>query len=232
MNYIILVIFTALTVSPLLLRAQGAAPDAAMQANYLLMEKAGDAYERVEGYRVKGSPYLFGKGYPGIVYQKGAEPNATELFYNVYRQQVYLQLAGQARPELLVPNVDSFSLNISGETYNGKLTFMNGAQIGLSDKVFAQRIIGTGTHKLYKVYDMQLAASTTNLMESDLRSYELTRQFYVVSNGGTAVKVRPTYYGLEKALKKVDISKFGTPGDYDTDFEQAARNALMMLNNQ
>lgn len=212
--------------------AQGAAPDAAMQANYLLMEKAGDAFERVDGYRVKGSPFLFGKGYDGMVWQKDAAPTAKEIFYNVHRQQVYLQLPGQARPELMLPNVDSFALNIAGETYNGKLHFVNGKLIGLTDKFFAQRIVAGPKYQLYKVYDMQLASSTTNLMESDLRSYEMQRSFYLVTSGNPAVKLRPNYYGLEKALKKTDISKYASEGEYDSDFESAARNTLTALNQQ
>ncbi len=155
--------------------------DAAQAYNRLLIEKNNGAYIRVGNYKVIGTPFLFGERVRGNISATGETTHNIFLNYNTYNQKLefFLSENPQVAFEKDAATVDSFEFQQN--TFlglNEGMNFINGKYAGADDKVFLRVMYSGKKYNLYKKYKSVLGVVTTNYIESELRQFDLTTEYY------------------------------------------------------
>ena len=189
---------------------QAAFFDAAQSYNRLLLEKGNGTYLRISNYKVIGTPYLFGGKNIGDLYGKGEFAENMQLSYDTYNNEVEFYSRGNSGEPLVktVENIDSFILKPDAiNSISKDLKFISSELLGAPDKGFYQ-LMYEGVFQLYKKYKSTLEIVTTNIVESDLRQFELGYDYYYVNKSTGAIKkIRYSYNGLKKEFAPIkDIS--------------------------
>lgn len=190
---------------------QAAYFDAAQAYNKLMIEKNSGSYRRVGGYKVIGSPYLFGEKKSGDVYSSMDSGNGILLSYNTYNQDVEFLLPGANANLVKSPGaLDSFV--IRKDTAQNLLTdlkFIYGPLLGSKDKAYFQVITAGKRLTLYKKYTAELGNVSTNYIQSELRQFNILVDYYYTDSLNDGMKKLKTSSGnLIKEFAKVrDLRK-------------------------
>jgi hypothetical protein len=121
-------------------------------------------FTRVGTYRVVGTPFLFAGKNTGDIYAKDQQASGANLSYNTFSQQLEIQQGNQTIIKD-ANEVDSFTLKVSTENFNGELEFVNAKLYNGPAKIF-QRVLDGEKFILFKKYSSQLVKVSTNYVES------------------------------------------------------------------
>jgi ABC-type sulfate transport system substrate-binding protein len=154
--------------------------DPAQAYNRLLVERNSGTYTRVGAYKVIGSPYLFGEKRKGDVYTTKEKGNDIQLSYNTYSQDIEFVLPDVSKTLEKKPGtVDSFIIRKDAQLgMAADLKFIYGKLLGSGEKNYFQEVVRGPKVSLYKKYSAQLGNVSTNYVQSDLRQFDISVDYY------------------------------------------------------
>lgn len=183
--------------------------------NRYIIEKWDGQFYRVGPFKVKGSPFLFGKPYPGRIGYDGHALSKNEtILYDVYEQKVGPDMNGkifEADKE-----VTEFELFDQHDEYADTLRFVNGSMVGSKGKTQYYQLLGGGDKVAFlKSYRLRVVADPSNMMDKDMKIFEMYDEHFIYSKEDGLKKVRMSEKDIMKALAKfpeaAKLSKgFGT----------------------
>lgn len=162
--------------------------------NKHVVEKWAGDYIRVGPYQVKGSPYLLGASFPGIVsYRGGSIISDCKVFYDLYYQKAGLDVKNDFF-EASEP-IDSFSILLP-ESFGGqKLNFHNNIFFGEESPSGYFNILCDGEKASFlKLYKSKLAPDPTNTLAKEMKIFEQYFEYYI-------------YDKVQKKLHKIKLKK-------------------------
>lgn len=179
--------------------------DAAQAYNRLVIEKNNGTHTRVEQYKVVGSPFLFGEKLLGNLFAKGESAYNIKLSYDTYNQQVEFYSSANPTTPLIkeTGEVDSFSIAENHEVGLTKgLKFYAGKVLSSSeDNNFYQLMYNGDNVSFYKKYKSTLGRVSTNIIQSELRQFDLEFEYAYKMKDGELKRLRTTYFQVSKELK-------------------------------
>ena len=162
--------------------------DPAQAYRMLKIQNDGYTYMQVGTYKVIGTPYLFGGKKAGSIYAKNEFGNSALVSYNIFSQQLEFTLDGKTTLVKEQADVDSFILRADGEYFFEDLFFVNASVIGSGEKCFFHLMSEGTKFNLYKKYSSKLEIVSTNYLQSELRQFSLSADFYYVDKANRFVK--------------------------------------------
>jgi hypothetical protein len=227
-------IFSSLSMfASCLLSAQSINLDAAQRFNQAWINKSMNTYTIVGGFRVVGTPYLFGEKLEGKVWAKeGQSTEQTFVSYNTLKQEVEVYMPGYTKPiSKDVQTVDSFQLSVKQDGAPMVLLFVNSKHAGYGEKTFLQKIV-SGKNRLFKQYRTELSNLTDNLAQRDVRQFDLTATYLYADekNVFTKLKVNPRALGKEFS-EVANINTIVTTESLSNNTELVLKQIFAHLNN-
>lgn len=193
--------------------------DAAQAYGRLVLETNPANVTRIDHYKVVGSPFLFGPRMTGNLFAKGEAAFNIKLSYDTYHQQVeFYTSANPTTPLIKDPGaIDSFSFASNTEVglLHG-LKFISGKALGKKDDLNFYQLMYEGENiTLYKKYFSTLGIVTTNILQSDLKQFELQFEYAYKIKDGELKRLKRVYYQVSKELKPIiDIREIVEPQSY------------------
>lgn len=211
-------------------------PAAAYQ-RILLETNDKSSYQQVGTYKVIGSPFLFGAKLKGDVYTNKERAENITLSYNTYNQQVEAYQANQDKPIVLAAkSVDSFFLRASASKgFKEDLLFINIKLLDSSSNKFFVQLVAPGKRfALFKAYRSDLGYVSTNYVQSELRQFDLSFEYYFIDTNKPGIKkLKVTPNNLTKLFSEIaDISAFTGSDEFKTDPEYTLKNIFAALNHK
>lgn len=159
-------------------------------------------YIRIGAYKVKGSPFLLGESFPGIVtYKDGKTVTDEKILFDLYNQKAGIAIKDEIF-ERDVP-IESFSMNLPERMGGQTLLFKNSEVFGKPDlHCYFNVVEDGGKVTLLKVYKSKLAADPTNNLDKDLKVFQQYYDYYIF------VKSSKTLNNI-KLRKKDIVNEFG-----------------------
>lgn len=161
----------------------------------LLLEKNPMEKIRVGPYSVIGTPNLFGDNLTTIIYFKKSNSVTTTASYNTYTQDLEINQNGKLG-SYHIDEIDSFYLEphpINKEEATAPMFFINGYHIYTESKFYYQQVYRGNRFCLYKKYYSDLGYVSTNIVQSELRQFDLKYDYYYTDT-------------ITKKLKKIKLS--------------------------
>lgn len=217
--------------------AQSGYMDNALNYNRLIRERTGDGVYKVIGnFRVVGTSYLFGERNKGNLFSTEAKAYNIYLSYNTYNQEVeFYSSANPDKPLVKEPGtVDSFVINDNIEVGIIKpIKFVYATHIGATDKFYYQEIVSGGRFSLYKRYKSELGYVSTNYVQSELRQFDMTYDYYYSDNTSKGIKKLKANPGfVTKEFKSIkDVSGIATSDSFSMNPEETLIKVFNILNN-
>ncbi len=178
--------------------------------NRLLIEKGNGTYRQVSNYKVTGTSFLFGEQNKGNIYAPTEQASGIPLTYDTYTQHVDFYPSGSAAALTKEPGtLDSFVIKKNPEAMlDNDITFVYGNILGSKDKAYFQVITKGKKVNLYKKYTAELGIVSTNIVQSELRQFNINVDYYYTDSTGKGIKklkINPKSLAKEFASVK-DIS--------------------------
>ena len=183
----------------------------ALAYNLLDIQNSG-SYMVIGNFKVKGSPYLFGGKKKADIFAKKEFGSDVVLSYNTYNQDIEFDMNGNIGLTKSVSEVDSFILKPDGDYNLTDLFFINSALVGSDEKCFFQIVSEGSKYDLYKKYSSRLEISSTNYVQSDLRYFALSSDYYYLDKSVNKIK-------KIKLTKKGIINEFKATKDLSADIK-------------
>jgi hypothetical protein len=182
--------------------------DPAQAYNRLVIEKNNGTYMQVSNFKVIGSPYLFGDKSGGNIYSAAETAYNINLSYNFYNQEVlFYSSANPTSPLMKEPSsLDSFIIKKNPQVgLQQDILFVYGPTVlGTKDKYYYQVVSKGKNYNLYKRYSGELVIVTSNILQSELREFNLVVDYYYTdSTGKNPKKLKTTVPGLSKEFSSV-----------------------------
>ncbi len=210
--------------------------DPALNHNKLIQQQTGDGvYKLIGSYKVVGTQFLFGEHHKGDLFSTQAKAYNIFVSYNTYNQEVeFYSTSNPDKPLVKEPGeVDSFTIHQNIELgIANSLKFIYGTHLGTDDKYFFQEVYAGTRFSLYKRYKSELGYVSTNYVQSELRQFDLTFEYYYTDTQKKGVKkLKSNASSVIKEFKEVkDLSGVVTVEDFDTNREAALQKAFEYLN--
>lgn len=208
--------------------------DPAQMYNRLLLEK-GNSVSRIGNFKVNGTPYLFGGQQMGVLFMRGEKAAYAYLSYNTYEQTMEYVVTLNAGQPLLKPTgiIDSFIIIKNTDlSLLSDLVFVSAKIVNASDNGFYQKVAGGPKFLLLKKYKSDLGIVSTNYIQSDLRQFDLSYEyFYFNAASNELKKLKPNLGFLKKEFKaQTDISAIAGNDDFSYDPENTLIKIFQILN--
>jgi hypothetical protein len=172
--------------------------------NRYVAENWAGQYTRVGQNKVKGSPHLFGKSFPGqIDYGNGMFISNEKILYNLLDQKVGPDVNGEIFEADNKPL--QFILDLPPE-YGGKRLFRHSSTYGDDKLNIYLNVITDGAHIAFlKSYKIKLAPDPTNMMDKEAKIFEQYVEYYVFLHGspGTLQKIKLRKKDIMEVLAKI-----------------------------
>ena len=210
--------------------------DPALNHNKLVQQQAGDGmYKLIGPYKVVGTQFLYGEHHMGDMFSTEAKAFNIFISYNTFNQEVeFYSTSNPDRPLIKEPGeVDSFMIHQNIELeINTPLKFVYGTHLGSGDKYFYQEVYAGKQFSLYKRYKSELGYVSTNYVQSELRQFDLTFEYYYNETGKKGVKkIKPNASSVVKEFKNIkDLSVAVNSAEFDVNREESLRKAFDYLN--
>lgn len=210
--------------------------DPALNHNRLLREQMGEGvYKLIATYKVVGTSYLFGARHPGDLFSQEATAYNIKLSYDTYNQFVeFYSSANPDQPLIKEPGtVDSFVLRADPEMgLTGDQRFVYGPHAGASDKYYYQVIYQGPKYSVYKRYKSELGYVSSNYVQSELRQFDLTYDyFYFDHTKNSFRKLKANPGGVTREFRDVkDVSSVATNDAFTANPNEALHNVFILLN--
>lgn len=211
--------------------------DLAINHNRLLREKNGEGvYKLIGTYKVIGTSYLFGEKNKGDIYSTDAKAFNIALSYNTYNQEVeFYSSSNPDKPLVKLPGeLDSFVIQPNPELdITSPLKFIYGSHLGSTEKAYFQEVYAGAHFSIYKRYKSELDYVSSNYIQSELRQFELTREYYYYDAVKKIIKkIKPNSSAVIKEFKDVkDLSGIVAPDAFTTNPDAAFVKLFNYLNN-
>lgn len=216
--------------------AQAPAGDLALNHNRLLREKTEEGvYKQIGNFKVTGSPYLFNEKNKGDLFSKEAKAYNIFLSYNTYNQEVEFYSSSNPDKALvkLPGEVDSFILQSNPEIgLLSPIKFVYGSTISSSDKSYFQVVYEGPRYGIYKKYKSELGYVSTNYIQSELRQFDMSFEYYYTDVAKKSIKkIKANSFNVTKEFKSVkDVSGIVKPDDFTISPDAAFRKIFEYLN--
>jgi hypothetical protein len=219
--------------------AQGTVPgyhDAALSRNKLLREQQGEGvYKLIGPYKVTGTSYLFGERHNGNVFTPSEKAYNININYNTYNQEVeFYSTSNPATPLIKEPGeVDSFILKSDiAAGISNDIRFVYGPLAGSSEKAYFQVIAQGPKYSLYKRYKSELGIVSTNYIQSELRQFDMTVDYFYYDVANKKFKkLKWNINSIIKEFKSVkDITPVADSKAFEINPEAIAQNIFAELN--
>jgi hypothetical protein len=175
--------------------------DAAVGYNAWALANNENSFKRIGGYKVKGTPYLFGGAYKGDVYAKNQVGKQVTVGYDTYQQQLEVYMGSKDPIVKGFTEIDSFVLRADSNTYfKEDMFFLNAGLFDSTKNFFIMKIYEGKRFSLYKAYHSVLGVVSENYVQSELRQFDLNVDFYYFDNakkGLTRLKLSPKFLKSE-----------------------------------
>ena len=197
------------------------AQDPLIEFNRLTISNWNSGYLQVGPYRVKGTPFLFGKSLPGeITFHGGGKQTGKNIFYDIYQQKA----GPDVNNNLFEANqpVEKFTVQLPAEYGGQMLEFRATDGYGKSPmKGFAAVLAEGETGTLLKYYKAILMADPVNQMDKQARAFNQVAEYYFFNKStGEAKKIKLREKDILKELKGVDgVSSFIQSHNFDLSTE-------------
>ncbi len=205
--------FIFILISSLSANAQ---PDAIGDFNKHVIEKWTEDYIRVSQYRVKGSPYLLGESFDGVISMKtGVKTINQKVLYDIMDQRV----GTESNRQLVAPDGDitSFFILLTDKFGGEKLEFINANTLAKSNVKGYLNVIANGPKLVFlRQYKIKLIPDPQNMYSKEIRIFEQYYDYYLYNYSSQS---------LEKIkLKEKEIREFlqGFNIPSNTDFSKQA----------
>lgn len=211
--------------------------DPALNHNRLIREQNADGvYKLIGAYKVIGSSYLFGEHNKGDLFAIEAKAWNIYLSYNTYNQEVEFYSTSNPDKPLVkeTGTVDSFIIHQNTEAgITSPMKFVYGALIGSKDKYYFQEVCKGNRFNLYKRYKSELGYVTSNYVQSELRQFDLSYEYYYTDTEAKAIKkIKPNASTVIKEFKDVkDLSSVVNADAFSVNPEDALKKTFDYLNN-
>jgi len=187
--------------------------DPAQAYNRLLIEKGAGTYTRVNNYKVTGTSYLYGEKNKGDIFSKTEKGLDVLLSYDTYTQNIYFFPSANATISFTKEpsSVDSFRIKKNSNiNLEEDICFIYGAILGSTDKCYYQEVFKGKKISLYKKYSAELGLVTTNILQSDLRQFNILVDYYYMDSTGKAIKkLKVSAKNIAKEFAAIkDLSSF------------------------
>jgi len=170
---------------------QAAYFDPAQAYNKLVIEKGNGSYTRVNNYKVTGTSFLYGEKNKGDIFSKTEKGLDILLSYDTYNQNIYFfpTASGGVSFTKEPSTVDSFTIKKNSNTsLEEDILFVYGSILGSSEKSYFQVVSNGKRVNLYKKYSSELGLVTTNIMQSDLRQFNIFADYYYTDSTNKSIK--------------------------------------------
>ncbi|MCX6318553.1 MAG: hypothetical protein NTW29_14770 [Bacteroidetes bacterium] len=211
--------------------------DLAINHNRLLRERTVEgAYKLIGTYKVIGTSYLFGERNKGDLYAKDAKAFNIHLNYNTYNQEVeFFSSSNPEKPLIKLPGeVDSFSFQSNPAIgITAPIKFVYGGLLGSTEKAYFMEVYKGARFSIYKRYKSELDYVSSNYVQSELRQFEMTREYYYADTEKKVFKkIKPNSSNVIKEFKDIkDVSGIVEPDAYTTNPDAAFIKLFTFLNN-
>lgn len=214
---------------------QAAFSDPAKAFNKLLLDKSGEGgpLERVGAYKVKGTAFYFGGELPGSIFLKDGSYQDVLISYNTFNQTVNIyDKSNKPLATKKVADIDSFKVAVKTTDYRANVKFVSSFSIGGNDNGFYQILSVGKKYSLYKKYRSDLGIVSDNILQSDLRQYDLLVDYYYAEEGIKGLKkIKLSESSFIKEFKKVkDLSSIVESGAFTYNPEPVLLSAFESLN--
>lgn len=211
--------------------------DLAINHNKLLREKQGDGvYKLIGTYKVIGTSFLFGEKNKGNLFTPETKAFNIGLSYNTYNQEVeFYSTSNPDKPLIKSPGeVDSFFFLANPElelTHNIK--FIYGSHLSSTEKAYFMEVYAGRRFSIYKRYKSELDYVSSNYIQSDLRQFELTRDYFYYDSEKKAIKkIKPNESNVIREFRDVkDLSGIVPADAFTTNPDGAFIKLFSYLNN-
>lgn len=169
---------------------QGSYFDPAQAYNRLLIEKNNGTYRQISNYKVTGTSFLYGEQNKGDIFAPTEAAADIPLTYDTYTQNVDFYPSGSAKALTKEPgSLDSFIIKKKPEAMlDNDIKFIYGSLLGSKDKAYFQLVSKGEKVSLYKKYACELGVVSTNYIQSELRQFNITVDYYYTDSTGKGIK--------------------------------------------
>ncbi|HEX6848198.1 MAG TPA: hypothetical protein VF144_14550, partial [Chitinophagaceae bacterium] len=159
-------------------------PDPLSTYNKHLAERWSGEYMQVSQYKVKGSPYLLGKAFPGTVkFADGNTINNVQITYDLYNEKVSFEKDSLFFE--LDKLIKEFSIMLPAEYGNTNLVFRNAASFGDTKKKGYYNIISeSGKYVFMKEFKLKLVPDPANTLAKDYKMFEQYYEYLLYDTSG------------------------------------------------
>ncbi len=207
--------------------------DPAQAYNKILLDKQNGSYQLVGTYKVKGTQYLYGGGLPATVFAKDGVIKNIQLNYDTYKQQLEVYFTNKVEPGLKKLNeTDSFNVFVNTTDFKSELHFYSAQLFDSTQNFFLQSVFIGPKYQLYKRYKSELGYVSENIIQSELRQYELVYDYFYVTAGKKELKkIKLTAGGVTKEFKKIkDVSGIVEAGSFIFNPEEILTKIFQSIN--
>lgn len=228
--------FVLLLITLNLANAQSAAfSDPAQAFNKLMLDKngVGGGLDRVGAYKVRGTAFYFGGDLPASIFLKDGSYVDVLVSYNTFTQVI--NIYDKSKKPLAtkkVADVDSFKVGVTTTDYKANVKFVSSFSLGSNENSFFQPLAIGKKYSLYKKYKSDLGIVSDNILQSDLRQYDLLVDYYYAEEGVKGLKkIKLTSSGVTKEFKKIkDVSAIVDEGSFMFNPEAILLNVFESIN--
>lgn len=212
--------------------------DPALQHNKLLQQQTGEGmYKLIGPYKVVGSSLLFGQMLKGDMFSPEAKAYNIKLGYDTYNHEVlFLSVQSAGQPLVKEPGtLDSFIIHrdtAAGIQYPMK--FIYASKLGAKDKAYYLELFKGEKYSLYKKYTSELGFNSNNILQTELRQFDMNYEYYYAEAGSAGLKkVKASAGGFIKEFKKVkDLTGLINEKDFPINPEGCMKTGMLLLNTQ
>lgn len=207
--------------------------DPAQAYNKILLDKQSGSYQLVGTYKVKGTQYLYGGGLPATVFGKDGIIKNIQLNYDTYKQQLEVYFNSNVEPGLKkLSETDSFNVLVNTTDFKSNLHFYSAQLFDSSQNFFLQSVFLGPKYQLYKRYKSELGYVSENIIQSELRQYELVYDYFYVTTGKKELrKIKLTAGSVVKEFKKIkDVSEIVEKGSFIFNPEEILTKIFQSIN--
>jgi hypothetical protein len=191
--------------------------DPAQAYNRLLIEKGNGTYRQVSNYKVTGTSFLYGEKNTGRIYAPAEAANDIPLTYDTYTQHVEFYPSGTKVLTKEPGTLDSFVIRKNPETMlEDDITFVYGSVLGSKDKAYYMIMSKGPKVSLYKKYTATLGLVSTNIVQADLRQFEINVDYYYTDSTGKELKkLKVSSKNLAKEFSPIKNDLASIINEYD-----------------
>lgn len=209
--------------------------DPALNHNRLLMERTGEGmYQQIGPYKVRGSSFLLGERRAGDLFAKGETGYNIYLSYNTYTQEIEFYSTSNPDKPLVKEKgeVDSFIFHPNKEVgIEERMKFVYGTLAGTSDKAYYQQLYTGSRFTLYKKFKCQLGTPSTNYVDTELREFDITTEYYYSDSAKKGLtKLKLNAGSIKKEFKSEEVNAVVDASAFNENPEAVLKKVFATLN--